>query len=172
MGIHCGAKQLGTVSKRKSRSRAGNQRAKVELEAALIRAGNNSNSKLHCRKNRRTSLCLAAVARSESFIRLRKSPMTSCARSEDGFVVADGPELKTSFHALTREHARHHPRATRNDTFYVDNVPGASRSRPRTRRDAGGTHRSCARNFFRANPRDAKQPPPSASSRPPRLSPR
>src|SRR5215212_5472146 len=131
-------KQLGTLSK-EEKPLAGKavNAAKIELEAAL--------------SSRREELELkAALPQEPTDFTLpgrrrplgRLHPLTQVtddivrAFRKIGFVVADGPEIEDDFHCFDALNTpADHPARDTQDTFYVENVPGASR----TASESGGT---------------------------------
>ena len=124
-------KQLGTLPKEEKpvAGKAVNA-AKVELEAALTA--------------RREKLELKAALPTEPTdftlpgrrrLLGKLHPLTQVtddivrAFRKIGFVVADGPEIEDEFHCFDALNTpADHPARDTQDTFYVENVPGASRS--------------------------------------------
>jgi len=156
-------KQLGTLPK-EEKPAAGKliNAAKVEIETALT--------------SRREELELqASLPKEPTDFTLpgrrrplgRLHPLTQVtddivrAFRKIGFVVADGPEIEDEFYCFDALNTpADHPARDTQDTFYVDNVPGASRSQPDASRPLA------ARSLLRTHTSSVqirvmqKQPPP------------
>jgi phenylalanyl-tRNA synthetase alpha chain len=156
-------KQLGTLPK-EEKPVAGKaiNAAKVELEAALTARREELELKAALPKE---PADFTLPGRRRSLGRLH--PLTQVtddivrAFRKIGFVVADGPEIEDEFHCFDALNTpADHPARDTQDTFYVDNVLGASRSQP----EASGT--LAARSLLRTHTSSVqirvmqKQPPP------------
>lgn len=156
-------KQLGTLPK-EEKPMAGKaiNAAKVELEAALITRREELELKAALPKE---PADFTLPGRRRSLGKLH--PLTQVtddivrAFRKIGFVVADGPEIEDEFHCFDALNTpADHPARDTQDTFYVDNVPGASRSQSQ----ASGT--LAARSLLRTHTSSVqirvmqKQPPP------------
>lgn len=156
-------KQLGSLSK-EEKPLAGKaiNAAKVELEAALAARREELELKAALPKEP-TDFTLPGRRRS-----LGKShPLTQVtddivrAFRKIGFAVADGPEIEDEFHCFDALNTpADHPARDTQDTFYVENVPGASRSQ------SNASETLAARSLLRTHTSSVqirvmqKQPPP------------
>jgi phenylalanyl-tRNA synthetase alpha chain len=124
-------KQLGTLSK-EEKPVAGKaiNAAKVELEAALGARREQLELKAALPKEP-TDFTLPGRRRTLGKLHPLTQVTDDIVRAfrKIGFVVADGPEIEDEFHCFDALNTpADHPARDTQDTFYVDNVPGASRS--------------------------------------------
>jgi len=156
-------KQLGTLSK-EEKPVAGKliNAAKVELEATLTARREELELKAAL-PTEPTDFTLPGRRRALGKLHPLTQVTDDIVRAfrKIGFVVADGPEIEDEYHCFDSLNTpADHPARDTQDTFYVDNVPGASRPAP----DASGT--LAARSLLRTHTSSVQirvmqsQPPP------------
>jgi len=126
-------KQLGTLPK-EEKPIAGKaiNAAKVELEAALVSRREELELKAALPKEP-TDFTLPGRRRALGKLHPLTQVTDDIVRAfrKIGFVVADGPELEDEWHCFDALNTpADHPARDTQDTFYVENAPGAPRSQP------------------------------------------